>query len=79
MSIVEKIVKNRKQIVDVLYEWAETFDVEKDEDGEKTTKSYDIVWELAQRLELNKCTENDYENIVFHIYQINYDEIRIRL
>lgn len=73
----EKIKNNKENIVHGLYEWAETFDMELDEEGEKTNKSYDYVWGLAERLENNECSEKDYEDILFHIYQINYDEIKI--
>ena len=75
---IKKILKKKDLISYHLYEWAETFDGEIDEDGEPTTESYDIVYSLAERLENNQCNEEDYENILFHIDQINYDEIKIK-
>ncbi|MBK9354631.1 MAG: hypothetical protein IPN09_11920 [Bacteroidetes bacterium] len=79
MNIFEKIKQKRKQIIPELYEWAETFDWEFDEDGEKTNESYTEVFELVQRLENDECDTNDYKNILFHIEQINYNEIKIKL
>ena len=66
-------------IVPELYEWAETFDFEYDEDGEKTMEPYNEVFDLAKRFENNKLRKGDYEKIMFHIEQINYNEINIQL
>jgi hypothetical protein len=79
MNISELIESNKEKIIPELYEWAETFDWELDEDGEKTLEPYTYVLSLVQRLELGKCSTNDYENILFHIEQINYNEIKIQL
>lgn len=79
MNIIEKIEQNREQIISELYEWAETFDWELDEDGEKTFGPYFEVFELAQRLERKQCSGDDFKNIMFHIEQINYNEIKIQL
>lgn len=79
MTITAKIEQRRNQILPELYEWAETFNWELDEDGEKTLESYNSVLSLVQRLELGKCSINDYNNILFHIEQINYNEIKIQL
>jgi hypothetical protein len=79
MNIIEKIEQNRNKILPELYEWAETFDWELDEDSERTNEPYIEVFELAQRLEKGQCDYNDYKNILFHIEQINYNEIKIQL
>ncbi len=79
MDIIEKIYANRKQIIPELYEWAETFDWELDEDGERTLEPYNYVFGLAKKLDKNICTNKDYEDILFHIEQINYNEIKIKL
>ena len=79
MNIIEKIEQNREQIIPELYEWAETFDWEFDEEGEKTDKPYLDVYTLAQRLENSNCSKVDYKNILFHIEQINHNEIKIKL
>ena len=78
IKLIKKILKKKDLISDHLYEWAETFDSEIDEDGEPSTESYDYVYSLAERLENNQCNEEDYENILFHISQINYNEIIIK-
>lgn len=79
MNITELIESNKEKIIPELLEWAETFDLELDEDGEKTLEPYESVFNLARRLESGKCSINDYNNIIFHIEQINYNEIKIQL
>ncbi len=76
---VTKILKNRDLIVEELYSWAETFDDEVDEEGEKSLVSYDYVYSLAERLEQDNCTDKDYEEILFHIWQINHGDEIIRM
>ncbi len=73
MSDIEKILQNKAQIVQKLYEWALVFVIDLDEYGNKTTEGLDYVWGLAEKLENNQCTQDDYENILFHIWQINYN------
>lgn len=79
MNLIEKINSQRSLIVAELYEWAETFIGEKDDEGEPTLESYNTVFDLAKRLENNKSSKADYINIEFHIYQINYNEQKIKL
>lgn len=79
MSIQEIIEKSKREILPELYEWAETFDWELDEDGEKTMEPYNEVFSLAERLEKGQSTEKDYLDILFHIEQINHNEIKIVL
>ena len=79
MNTAELIESNKEQILEELYEWAETFDMEVDEEGEKTLEPYDKVFSLAEKLEMGLCSEQDYETILFHIEQINYNEIKIKL
>jgi len=71
MNFIEKINSQRSLIVAELYEWAETFIGEKDDEGEPTLESYTTVFDLAKKLENNNCSKEDYNNIEFHIYQIN--------
>lgn len=79
MNIIEKINNKKDFIVSELYQWAETFEYELDEDGEKTLDSYNFVYNLAERLENNVCNQEDYKNIAFHIEQINYNKVIIKL
>jgi hypothetical protein len=77
---IKKLIKaKRKKILPPLYEWAETFIGKIDEDDEPTTHAYDYVFGLAKKLEKKKCKRKDYIDILFHIEQINYDEIKIAL
>jgi hypothetical protein len=79
MEIFDLIEIHKEKILPELFEWAETFDWELDEDGEKTMEPYNEIFTLAKRLETGECKEQDYENILFHINQINFNEIKISL
>lgn len=88
MNIIDKINNNKDFIISELYEWAETFNPEKmiynpnniDEEVEiEMYQSYNNVKSLAQKLENTSCSKKDYEDIVFHIDQINYNETIIKL
>jgi hypothetical protein len=79
VDLIEFINDNKELIVKELYNWSETFNCELDEDGEKTDVPYETVYSLAERLENGVCTNEDYINIEFHIFQMNYDEIIIDL
>lgn len=79
MKIKLLIDSNKENIIPKLFEWAETFDWQLDEDGEKTMEPYNEIFTLALRLEKGNCNEDDLKNILFHIEQINYNEIKIRL
>ncbi|MDI9312829.1 MAG: hypothetical protein QM535_21645 [Limnohabitans sp.] len=79
MNISELIESNKEKIIPELFEWAETFDWELDEEGERTVKPYLEVLTLAQRLDNGQCNNIDYQNILFHIEQINHNEIKIKL
>ena len=74
MDEVEKILKNKEIIVSELYDWAHTFDNELDEEREQSWDAYNYVKNLAIRLENGLCNTKDYEDILFHIGQINYNE-----
>ncbi len=79
MTIKVLIQASKHKILPELYEWAETFDFELDENGEKTLEPYLEIFNLAQRLENNQLNDEDYTNIQFHIEQINYNELKIQL
>ena len=79
MFAIKKVQKYKKNIASELYAWADTLDCEVDDEGEPSTNTYDFVSGLAERLENGECSERDYKKILFHIWQINYDEIKIRL
>lgn len=79
MKIIDKINKNKELVVTELYQWAETFIGEMDDEGEETMQSYDYVFDLAERLEKNEFNDKDYQDIIFHIEQINHNEIVIKL
>jgi hypothetical protein len=71
MTFKELVNKNKDLVVDELYSWAETFVDEVDAEGESTDIPFNTVHSLAQRLEQGQCTEQDYEEIDFHLWQIN--------
>ncbi len=69
----------REQIVEELHNWASTFYNELDDECQPTSKGFDEITSLAERLEKNVCSNKDYLNILFHIWQINHDEERERI
>ncbi len=88
MNLIEKINLKKDLIISELKEWAETFNPENiiynantidEEDELEMYQSYDFVKILVEKLENNNCNQEDYENILFHIDQINYNEIKIKL
>jgi hypothetical protein len=88
MNIIDKINNKKDLIILELYQWSETFNPENliynvnniDEEIEiEMYQSYNTVKSLAEKLEKNDCNEKDYENIIFHIDQINYNENKINL
>lgn len=79
MTIINKINYQRDLVVEELFEWAESFLDEKDWEGEQTLEPYKSIFNLAERLKYGKCSIEDYLNIEFHIWQINYNELRIKL
>lgn len=79
MTEVAILLKNKDKIIQDLFEWAETFIGEVDEDREETTESYNYVFDLFERFDKAKHTEKDLEEILFHIEQINYNEEKIIL
>jgi hypothetical protein len=88
MNIIDKINKKKDLIISELYDWSETFNPENiiynannidEEDEIEMYQSYNFVKKLAEKLEKNNCNEGDYKNIIFHIDQINYNKIIIKL
>lgn len=51
MNSIEKIYWQRVPIVAELYDWAETFIGEKDDENEPTLEPYKRLFDLARRLE----------------------------
>jgi hypothetical protein len=81
MSLSALIERNKNVILPELYAWAETFRLSDfpSRFDEEEDNSFDEVWSLAERLDNGQCTEDDYEEIIFHIEQINYNETKINL
>ncbi len=88
MNIIEKINKKKDLIISELYQWSETFNPENtfyninnidEEDEIEMYQAYNSVKSLAEKLEKNDCNEKDYENIIFHIDQINYNKTILKL
>ncbi|PKP24069.1 MAG: hypothetical protein CVU03_13875 [Bacteroidetes bacterium HGW-Bacteroidetes-2] len=88
MNIIDKINNKKDLIISELYQWSETFNPENiiynvnnidEEDENEMQESYNSVKSLAEKLGKNDCNEKDYENIIFHIDQINYNKTIIKL
>ena len=86
MDIKQLIITYKEQILPELYKWVETFNPENIiynkwniEQEEELYISYKFVADLVKRFDENQCSDKDYADIFFHIEQINYDEIIIKL
>lgn len=79
MNIISKILKNRDLIVEELNWWAITFMDELDDENMPSLEAYQSICDLADRLENNNYTNNDIQEIIFHIEQINYLEEKVIL
>lgn len=88
MSIIDKINNKKHLIISELYQWSETFNPENilynvnnidEEDEIEMYQKYNSVKNLAKKFEKNDCNKEDYDNIVFHINQINYNKTIIKL
>ena len=79
MTDKELVEINKEKILPELEEWAASFEWELDDEGEPTSEPYNEVFDLTERLRNGTCTDIDYTNILFHIEQLNYNEIRVRL
>ena len=86
MKIIDKINKNKELITSELFQWAETFNpeniiynVNRIDEEDEMFQSYFFVKNLAEKLDQNKCNDKDYQDIIFHIDQINQNEIVIKL
>jgi len=42
-------------------------------------ESYNYVFSLAEKLKKNQCSYKDYDDIIFHIDQINYNTKKIKI
>ena len=64
-------------VIDELESWAETFNNNYPDhmEGaiEEEKKGFDKIHSLIDKLSKDECTKDDYENILFHIWQIKYD------
>lgn len=71
------IVEYKKWIISELENWAETFNNNypdyMEEVVEEENNGYDFICSLIDKFSKNECSKEDYENILFHIWQIKYD------
>jgi hypothetical protein len=59
----------RGWVANELREWADTF---RDEDFEESEDdAYNDIMDLANRVEHGDCSQDDYENVMFHLWQKN--------
>ena len=63
----------KNHIIDRLESWADTFNNNypdyMEETIEEENKVYEFIHELIIKYKNNKCTQEDYENILFHLWQ----------
>ena len=74
-------IESKKWLVGELLEWRETF--RDDDDDEDITESiahrsgWDVLTDLIEKVKKNECTAKDYEEIIFHLWQISYGQDKI--
>ena len=76
------LLGKRDKILPHLYDWLETFNSENimfskniDEDKiEEMDQDYEYLLNLFTKFEKGNCSEDDYQKILFHIHQINYNK-----
>jgi hypothetical protein len=60
-------------IINELESWAETFNNDypdyMEDKIEEENKAYDFIHKLISKYKNNNCTQEDYENILFHLWQ----------
>ena len=67
----------RNWVISELESWTETFNnnypeyMEEVIDEEK--KGYDEIQTLIKKFSKNECSKDDYDNILFHIWQIKHE------
>lgn len=69
-------VEYKNWIITELENWAETFNNNYPsymEEVIKEEKIYYLIHSLIDKLLNDKCSKDDYENILFHIWQIKYE------
>lgn len=65
-------------LIEELSDWARTWEGEDEEQlmgEEKPISGFDTVMGLVDRLESDQLEQKDYDNIVFHLYQIKYEDV----
>jgi hypothetical protein len=64
-------------VIEELENWAETFNNNfpnhLEETIEEDNKAYSSIYSLVEKLTKDECSKKDYENILFHLWQIKYD------
>lgn len=67
-------------IIDELTSWAETFNNNYPNSMEETIdeeeKSYNLIHAAIDKLSKNECSKEDYENILFHLWQSKSEELK---
>jgi len=64
-------------IIDELESWKQTFNNQYPDHMEEVIseekKGYDEIQKLIEKISKNECSKDDYENILFHLWQIKYE------
>lgn len=77
ISYLYPMTTHKHWVADILRSWATTFDIrygvyksnEEAEEDKVNAEAYDYINLLADKLLNDTCTIDDYENILFHLYQ----------
>ncbi|WP_194766968.1 hypothetical protein [Tamlana sp. I1] len=64
-------------IIDELESWKQTFNNQYPDHKEQVISeeknSYDEIQTLIEKITKNECSKIDYENILFHLWQIKHE------
>lgn len=82
-TYIEQLKARKEELLPELFSWVTTFEPMRNiRDYPEDEEVYSAIFDLMTRFEEDKCDENDFSNILFHISQMNYfadddDEVRI--
>lgn len=62
-------------VIQELESWKQTWDIEypehMEDDNEKMVEGYNYIQSLIEKLSKDNCTKEDYEDILFQLWQKN--------
>ena len=84
-TYINQLKARKEELLPELFSWVTTFEPMRNiRDYPEDEEEYSEVFDLMTRFREDKCDENDFSNILFHISQMNYsndedDEEEVRI